>query len=118
MNQSNQACVVPSRRRFEAGFTLIELLVVIAIIGVLATLLLPALNQTKHRAYMVKCISNLHQIGVGLKMYVDDNSDTFPPAWSNQHTIASDQAPPLGNDIHHSFGLGGIEGPLSGGLPL
>jgi prepilin-type N-terminal cleavage/methylation domain-containing protein/prepilin-type processing-associated H-X9-DG protein len=99
------------------GFTLIELLVVIAIIVLLAAILLPSLNQAKHRAYMVKCVSNLHQIGVGLKMYVADNGDRFPPAWSHQQTIQSEHASPPENDFHHSFGLGGIDAPLSTGFP-
>src|SRR5207249_3531614 len=61
----------------ERAFTLIELMVVIAIIAVLAALLLPALGKAKQQAYKVKCLSNLHQIGIGMKLYVDDNSETF-----------------------------------------
>jgi prepilin-type N-terminal cleavage/methylation domain-containing protein/prepilin-type processing-associated H-X9-DG protein len=56
-----------------AGFTLIELLVVIAIIAILAALLLPALNAAKEAGRTARCQSNLHQIGLGLMLYVDDH---------------------------------------------
>ena len=60
------------------GFTLIELLVVIAIIAILAALLLPTLSNAKQKAWTTSCISNLHQIGLGMKMFADDNSELYP----------------------------------------
>jgi len=98
-----------ARRSEMPAFTLIELLVVITVIAILASLFLPALHKAKQQAAMAKCISNLHQIGIGLKMYVDENRDTFPPAWGWQATeqFGDLSNPPAYPNYYHALALGG-----------
>ena len=62
------------------AFTLIELLVVIAIIAILAALLLPVLARSKETAKRGACGSNIREIGIAFKLFLDDNNTRFPKA--------------------------------------
>jgi prepilin-type N-terminal cleavage/methylation domain-containing protein/prepilin-type processing-associated H-X9-DG protein len=63
------------------AFTLIEMITVLAVIGVLAALLLPALNGARERARQLACQSNLHQIGLAIFLYAGDNQNHTPAAF-------------------------------------
>ncbi len=109
-----------------AAFTLIELLVVIVIVAILAALLLPVLGRVKESARATACLSNLHQVGIALQIYVSDNNNKMPvmrdvptdPAVAATNTfpaINNVLAPQLGNtnvlrcpsDRQHFFELTG-----------
>jgi len=68
----------PSRKKAAEAFTLVELLVVMALIAVLAALLLPALGRSKESARATVCLGHLHQIGIGLQIYVSENNNKLP----------------------------------------
>jgi len=70
---------------------MIELLIVIAIIAILAATLFPAFIRAKKSAKSTVCLSNLHQIGSALAMYMGDNDDLYPWAIDYSDRIHPEQ---------------------------
>ena len=81
----------PTRSR-QAGFTLVEVLVAISIIGIMASLLLPAVAKSKTKTKRIQCLGNLTQIGKALYMYGNDHEGRLP--WQ---ILPSDQKVELGS---------------------
>lgn len=79
-------------------FTLIELLIVIAIIAILASMMLPALNNAREKARSAACIANLKQISLCFAQYQTDNNGFYPVANDSYYTVYSSN---LG---HHTYG--------------
>ena len=79
--------IVRDRTRLRKGFTLVELLVSIAIIAVLASLIVPSLGAAKAKAHSARCLSNLRQIGIALRVYAGDNEGALPRAVSFGSTL-------------------------------
>lgn len=80
---------MPSNNR--RGFTLIELLVVIAIIAILAAILFPIFVGAKMKAQGTTCLSNMRQIAIAHRMYMDENNEWLVPfANRNTNTIWPD----------------------------
>ncbi len=61
-----------------AGFTLIELLVVISIIGLMASIVLVALNNSRLQARNAKRKADIREVRTALELYYSDNQDTYP----------------------------------------
>ncbi|OGV70379.1 MAG: hypothetical protein A3K19_27095 [Lentisphaerae bacterium RIFOXYB12_FULL_65_16] len=70
--------VGPSTRSRSHSFTLIELLVVIAIIGILASLLLPALEEARKKGKSATCLGHVKQLDIACKLYLEDNDGRYP----------------------------------------
>lgn len=75
------------------GFTLIELLVVIAIIAILASILFPVFARARENARRASCQSNLKQIALGFKQYIQDYDEKYPIVTNNGTSTSAGNGP-------------------------
>jgi prepilin-type processing-associated H-X9-DG protein len=90
---------------------LVELLVVVGIVGVLASLLLPALARSKENSRRVNCLSNLRQMGIAAQLYTEDHDGSYPIAYQEsvrdgvKYSVAWDFATTLTREARVEAGL-------------
>lgn len=82
------------------AFSLVELLVVLAVLGVLVAVLLPGLSGAAERARSTGCLSNLKQVGIALRLYLDENSDHLPVMQNRPRNALG----PVGQSIYDILG--------------
>ncbi len=78
---------VPSNK----AFTLVELLTVVAILGLLVSVLLPAMGKAVEAANATRCLTNIRNMGLAAGMYVNDNDGALPSVGVSRASRAVDE---------------------------
>lgn len=85
LNRANSARDRETRSRSHTiyAFTLIELLIVLVIVVILVGMIIPAGHAPREKVDRIKCVNNLKNVGIALRIYATDNHDQFPWQISN-----------------------------------
>jgi len=93
------------RRRNSRGFTLVELLIVMAIIGVLMSLLLPAVTYMMKRAERLSCQNNIRQLALAISMYAEEHNGNYPSKSGRRPPASPDEASQALGLLYGRFGI-------------
>ena len=77
----NVPTTIVNRAHRWRGFTLVELWVVISILALLVAILIPALRGARKSAKTTVCGTHLHQLGVAIQLYYNENTCYPPHKW-------------------------------------
>lgn len=95
--------------RNHQAFTLVELLMVIAILMAFMALLLPALNSAREHGRRARCLSNMHQLGIAMGMYADQNDGKLPPyLYATQKQVDNNGIPYYQVSIKTGWSIGDV----------
>lgn len=97
--------------RCHLAFTLVELLTVIAVISVLAAIIFPAFGKYIDMGHQRQCTSNLRQIGLAFRMYMQDYDEARPeqlgslvPSYVSSPQLLECPADRTGNSAYLTWG--------------